>query len=592
MIGVYYITGMHSVHEAAILHVVFNLRALVNACLTSPTALIYIPLISDFSDMLRSLARLREVRHAHNRTLVRHAAAAMNMSTSAQTSLERIVAEDPHFDAVVIGAGIGGAAAALGLTTPQLATPVATQLDPSGRAVRDLSNPTAGSKTGKKSRVLVIDAEKHFCYHSTGRSAAIFSELYGTPTTQALSIATKPFLYAPKPNGLTPPGDTRLVSRRGNVWLATEDSKEAMIKLYEESVKLIPSLRIISPEEVAKLVPWAIASNVRPRSEVEARCNAFGEDDAAALGLSAEAVKMSSTAVCGAILEPDAADMDVDAIWKTMVDRARANGANFEAGVCVERVGSSGTGGKSWELELVQGHNSGASGATSVSSQSSGNDARRVRITTDLVLNAGGAWADKVAEQFGFKTVGLVPKRRTIMQFSPLDVAKDFRYPLNAGSPGIKDPNEYLQHANTWPAVFDMADKYYYKPDAGRILASPCDETPTDPCDAQPDEVDLALCAHRIQAASFLEPQNMISKWAGLRSFVRDKNFVVGFDSRRVNSNGGGEFFWLAGLGGYGIQTSLGNARLIAGLVHEGRVPADLEENGLELRVVTPNRFM
>ncbi|NIV40444.1 MAG: FAD-dependent oxidoreductase, partial [Anaerolineae bacterium] len=74
----------------------------------------------------------------------------------------------------------------------------------------------------------------------------------------------------------------------------------------------------------------------------------------------------------------------------------------------------------------------------------------------------------------------------------------------------------------TWPATIDIDEEFYFSPDAGRILGSPADETPSPPCDAQPEEMDLALGAHRIEEATVLQVRRMVTKWAGLRSFVAD----------------------------------------------------------------------
>ena len=111
-----------------------------------------------------------------------------------------------------------------------------------------------------------------------------------------------------------------------------------------------------------------------------------------------------------------------------------------------------------------------------------------------------------------------------------------------------------------WPFVFDIAEEFYFKPDAGRLVVSPADETPSPPCDAQADEMDIAICIDRLQQAVDLPVQRIVRSWAGLRSFTTDRTPVVGYDPTLPG------FFWLAGQGGYGIQTAPALGRLAAAL--------------------------
>ena len=108
--------------------------------------------------------------------------------------------------------------------------------------------------------------------------------------------------------------------------------------------------------------------------------------------------------------------------------------------------------------------------------------------------------------------------------------------------------------------VIDFDESWYIKPEVGQFLASPADETPSPPCDAQPEEMDIAIAVERIETATTLQIRRIKNKWAGLRSFVADKNLVVGYDPAVEG------FFWLAGQGGYGIQTGESAGRLAASL--------------------------
>jgi len=159
----------------------------------------------------------------------------------------------------------------------------------------------------------------------------------------------------------------------------------------------------------------------------------------------------------------------------------------------------------------------------------------------------------------------LIPKRRTAFTCD--------------GPAGIA-PEELA----AWPVVIDSDEEFYFKPESGGILASPADETPMDPCDVFPDDYDVALAIDRIQKATTLSIAHINRRWAGLRSFVPDKTPVVGMDSERAG------FFWLAGQGGYGIQTSSAMGRTAASLIVNQHLPQDLTDMELTPEDLAPIR--
>ena len=156
-----------------------------------------------------------------------------------------------------------------------------------------------------------------------------------------------------------------------------------------------------------------------------------------------------------------------------------------------------------------------------------------------VLVNAGGAWADAVARLAGVKPVGLQPMRRTIIVFDAPDGVDVARLPFTKTVP----------------------DELYFGPEAGRIFASPMDEVPSDPCDAQPDEYEMALAAHRVEERTTVSVRRIEHRWAGLRTFAPDRLPVVGF---APDAEG---FFWLAGQGGAGLQTSPAIARIVVSLI-------------------------
>jgi len=178
------------------------------------------------------------------------------------------------------------------------------------------------------------------------------------------------------------------------------------------------------------------------------------------------------------------------------------------------------------------------------------------------LVNAAGAWADEIARLADVPAVGLRPMRRTAFTFDA---------PASLDIRGL-------------PAGVDVAEEFYFKPEAGRFLGSLADETPSAPCDAQAEELDLALAVDRIERATIFEIRRLAHRWAGLRSFVADRSLVIG-PTRHAEG-----FLWLAGQGGYGIQTSPAAGRALAALATGRELPADLRELGLRVADLSPDR--
>jgi D-arginine dehydrogenase len=133
--------------------------------------------------------------------------------------------------------------------------------------------------------------------------------------------------------------------------------------------------------------------------------------------------------------------------------------------------------------------------------------------------------------------------------------------------------------------LLNVDEEFYLKPDAGLLLLSPADETETAPCDAQADELDIAIAVDRLERATTLQVRRIASRWAGLRSFVADRSPVVGYDPLRPG------FFWLAALGGYGIQTAPALSRIAANTLLQGSAEGDDDLGGIDLARMLPERL-
>lgn len=181
-------------------------------------------------------------------------------------------------------------------------------------------------------------------------------------------------------------------------------------------------------------------------------------------------------------------------------------------------------------------------------------------VQAGRVVNAAGAWGDAIAALARVRPLGLVPKRRTALT--------------------IDLPDRPVDPA--WPMVVDAEERVYFKPDAGRLLVSPADETPSPPCDAQPEELDIAIAIDRLEALTTVKVGRVAHKWAGLRTFLPDKAPAVGPDPE-VDG-----FYWLVGQGGYGIQTAPAMARVAAAMLLDRTVEPALEP---WIPTLSPSRF-
>lgn len=252
----------------------------------------------------------------------------------------------------------------------------------------------------------------------------------------------------------------------------------------------------------------------------------------------AEAVSMvpilRREAIAAASYEADAQDIDVAALHQGWLKAAKAAGAKLLTQT--EFLGGGRADGR-WVVET-----------------------RDLTISAPVVVNAAGAWADIVAKSLGVEPIGLRPLRRS-MAVVPAPEGHDTRH---------------------WPVVGDAAEKWYAKPDGGKLFVSPADEDPVEPHDAFADDMVLAEGLHRFEQAVTMPVTHVERSWAGLRTFAPDRTPVAGFDA---SADG---FFWLAGQGGYGIQTSPALSRLAGQLIRRATLPAEMEAI---VPALSPNRF-
>lgn len=301
------------------------------------------------------------------------------------------------------------------------------------------------------------------------------------------------------PAGFT---DEPLLSDCGALFIARQDQLDALETLYEETRVLVPTVRKLSAQVARNWVPVL-------------------RDDYIAGGLS----------------EPESKSIDVNALHQGFLRGFKAKGGSLVTDA--EVTGLTRTDGR-WQV-----------------------DSRAGMFSAPVIVNAAGAWCDTLGGLAGADSIGLVPKRRTVIVFD----------------------NSSPYDSEHWPLTVDVDEHFYFKPDSGRILGSPANEDPMPPCDVQPEDLDIAVAIDRLQTATTLEIKRIVNRWAGLRSFVPDKSPVVGFDARAEG------FFWLAGQGGYGIQTAPSMGLVAATLASGGAFPSHLTDLGLTADDLSPARL-
>ena len=235
------------------------------------------------------------------------------------------------------------------------------------------------------------------------------------------------------------------------------------------------------------------------------------------------------------IADRDGIGLDPHALLQGNLRALRSHGGTLVTG---QRIASIARGNGAWEVVSEAGD----------------------RFSAPILVNAAGAWADVVAECAGVRPLGLQPKRRTIITFdAPPGTALD-----------------------DLPFAKTVGDELYFAPESGRLFASPMDEVPSEPVDAQPDELEMALAAHRMEERTVVKVGRIHSRWAGLRTFTPDRHPAVGF---APDAEG---FFWLAGQGGFGLQTSPAMSAIAASLLLDQSWPvAEVSRDALD-----PGRFL
>ena len=335
---------------------------------------------------------------------------------------------------------------------------------------------SAAAALSEQARVTVLEAEEQIGYHSSGRSATMLHYALGNPLVRALTLASRPFFDQP-------PESFAGISlgRRMPVLIHARESELAALDELNAAIAPFATLERVGEREMLELCP---------------------------------VLKVGDGGSVAGLVDSNGLRLDPHALLQGYARTLRDRGGEIVTGA---RIASLRRIGETWQLKTERGD----------------------RFDAPVVVNAVGAWADRIAELAGVRPISLQPKRRTIITFD--------------GPEGADLSN--------WPFTKTVSDELYFAPESGRLFASPMDEVPSEPTDAQPDDYEVALAAHRMEERTTIKVERVHSRWAGLRSFAPDRHPTAGFGP---DAEG---FFWLAGQGGFGLQTSPMMAEIAKSLI-------------------------
>ena len=360
---------------------------------------------------------------------------------------------------------------------------------------------SAAARLSAHGRVTVLEAEEALGFHSSGRSVSFSHYGIGNAAVRGLTAWSRDFLEH-QPEGFC---ETNVAELSHSVYFATEEMLPKLAELQAEMARFTDEIAPVGPAELEALCPVL-------------RTGPGG-------------------AVTG-ILDPTALKLDADALLHSYARQVRGSGGAILTGRRIARIAFEGG---RWSVESGDGG----------------------RWSAPVLVNAAGAWADRVAALAGVRPIGLEAKRRTIIVIDP-PAGMDF---------------------TRWPFVHSAASDFYMLPESGQLLVSPVDEVEDEPCDAQPEDYDIALAAYQLEQYTTLSVSRIAHRWAGLRNFVADRVPTAGFDPQAPG------FFWLVGQGGYGLQTAPAMAAAVEALATGGSWPEGLEALGVTAEQIRPERL-
>lgn len=360
-----------------------------------------------------------------------------------------------------------------------------------------ISGTSAAYELANFGSVALLESESSLGYHSTGRSAALFTRNFGNKTVRAINQVSETFFNNP-PDGFCL---NDLLTPRGSLTIATPGQEKKLDLLFNYATEQ-NKIEQLTPEETSEM---------------------------------AKIVKSEQVGI-GAY-EPGVTDIDVASLHQGYIKGFLKRGGEIFKTQPVEQM--------NYEDEIWQ-----------IKTGKSEFQAKQI-------INAAGGWAEQIGVLANAAKIGLVAKRRTAVV--------------------VEAPNGI--DVNKLPVIEFTDSNAYIKAEGGKLMVCPGDQTPVEPQDIQPDEMDVAILIDWLQNKTNIKVKRIEHSWAGLRSFVADEIPVVGYDAKAP------KFFWLAGQGGFGIMMAPTLACACASLIVHKKLPQELLDVGVTADSLSPNRF-
>jgi D-arginine dehydrogenase len=361
---------------------------------------------------------------------------------------------------------------------------------------------SAAARLGRHGKAIVLEAEEAIGYHSSGRSVSFSHYGIGNEAVRALTASSRRFFEQP-PEGFC---ETPVASTASTLYFAEEEALPRLEALQAEMARFTDRGRWIGADEIARLCP---------------------------------VLKTGTGGAVRAVHDPTGLKLDTAALLHAYARELRGRGGELRTG---RRIAAVARVGELWSIRTETDE----------------------ELSAPVLVNAAGAWADRLAALASVRPLGLRPLRRTIIAVDPPSAAE----------------------VSAWPFVHSAAADFYMLPEAGQLLVSPMDEVDDDACDAQAHEYEVALAAERLEHYTRLGVSRIAHRWAGLRTFTADRVPTAGFAPDAPG------FFWLVGQGGYGFQTAPAMAKIAEALIARLPWPADLAALGLGPERIVPERLL
>ena len=382
--------------------------------------------------------------------------------------------------------------------------------------------------------VIILEQEYFAGYHSTGRAAGLFAENYGTDAVKLLTMASRDWFENPPLNCNPNVSENPFFTPAGTLATSTPENQDILIESQYNSTPCQDQLLIIDRETAKQIHPL------------------LNYDDPSLIGDKF-------------VYDPNATALDIGNTHQSYVRGCNSNKIPILCDQKVDIITKCNDNNCNWEI---------------VTNVDNNNETKK--FESRILVNAAGAWADDIAVKAGLNPLNIRPLRRCLVIFKPHN--DEIKKCVDAH---IDDTNEFVM-----PWLLGVNEKgkefWYCAPQgkSGLVLCSPANTDEDEPCDAWPTDLEIAICIDRIETFTKFKIPKIEAKWAGLRCYSQDSNFIIGEDYENDS------FFWCAGLAGQGIQAAPGYSQLLANRICGKPMTEQLDSMGFDVNSILPKRFM